>query len=169
MPTFNITAPDGTQYRVTAPEGATEQDALAKVQEQHAAAENDKGFFQRLSEGQYPTLYNPKSKLFPGPTGKPPQMRGLDLPTFAEGMGEAPGVTLAGAAAPLAATLPAEGASVIGGGAARAFGALPDWAKKGIVTGTLGMSAVTAEQLGAPKAVIDWIKNFELAASFPKH
>ena len=38
MPTFNITAPDGTMYRVAAPEGATEQDALARVQEQHVAS-----------------------------------------------------------------------------------------------------------------------------------
>lgn len=36
MPTFDITSPDGQKYRVTAPEGATEQDALAKVQAQHA-------------------------------------------------------------------------------------------------------------------------------------
>lgn len=33
MPTFEITAPDGAKYRVTAPEGATEQDALAHVQQ----------------------------------------------------------------------------------------------------------------------------------------
>jgi hypothetical protein len=35
MPKFNITAPDGTKYSVVAPEGATEQDALARVQQQH--------------------------------------------------------------------------------------------------------------------------------------
>lgn len=37
MPTFDITAPDGTKYSVTGPEGATQQEALAKVQEQHGA------------------------------------------------------------------------------------------------------------------------------------
>lgn len=37
MPNFEITAPDGTKYHVTGPEGATEQDALAQVQAQHAA------------------------------------------------------------------------------------------------------------------------------------
>ena len=36
MPVFKITTPDGSVYRVTAPEGATEQDALARVQAQHA-------------------------------------------------------------------------------------------------------------------------------------
>lgn len=37
MANFEITAPDGTKYHVTGPEGATEQDALAQVQAQHAA------------------------------------------------------------------------------------------------------------------------------------
>lgn len=32
MPDFVITGPDGAQYRVTAPEGATEQDIMARVQ-----------------------------------------------------------------------------------------------------------------------------------------
>lgn len=36
--TFNITAPDGTQYQVQGPDGATEQQALAQVQAQHAPA-----------------------------------------------------------------------------------------------------------------------------------
>jgi hypothetical protein len=34
MPTFEITAPDGAKYRVTGPEGSTEQDALARVRSQ---------------------------------------------------------------------------------------------------------------------------------------
>lgn len=34
MPDFEITAPDGTRYQVTGPEGATEQDALAHLQSQ---------------------------------------------------------------------------------------------------------------------------------------
>lgn len=38
MPNFRITAPDGTQYNVTGPDGATEQDALAQVQAQHSQA-----------------------------------------------------------------------------------------------------------------------------------
>ncbi len=57
-----------------------------------------------LASGQYPRLYNPKNQLFPnnpfvsGPSKQPPQMHGLDLPTFGVGMGEAPGVTLGVAA-----------------------------------------------------------------------
>lgn len=35
---FDVTAPDGTQYHVEGPDGATEQDALAQVQAQHQAA-----------------------------------------------------------------------------------------------------------------------------------
>jgi hypothetical protein len=34
MPTFEITGPDGSKYRVTGPEGSTEKDALARVQSQ---------------------------------------------------------------------------------------------------------------------------------------
>jgi len=38
MPTYEITSPDGAKYRVDAPEGATEQDALRYVQGQHSAS-----------------------------------------------------------------------------------------------------------------------------------
>jgi hypothetical protein len=37
MPIFEITAPDGAKYRVTGPEGSTEQDALARVRSQMGA------------------------------------------------------------------------------------------------------------------------------------
>jgi hypothetical protein len=40
MPTFNITTPDGTKYVVNAPEGATEEQALARVQAQHTASQS---------------------------------------------------------------------------------------------------------------------------------
>lgn len=36
MPTFEVTSPNGTKYRVNAPEGATEQDAIAYVQKNYA-------------------------------------------------------------------------------------------------------------------------------------
>src|ERR1700752_4927028 len=32
MPTYDVTSPDGKKYRVTAPEGATQQDAIQYVQ-----------------------------------------------------------------------------------------------------------------------------------------
>jgi hypothetical protein len=37
MPTFVITGPDGAKYRVTAPEGATDQEVLSRVQAQASA------------------------------------------------------------------------------------------------------------------------------------
>jgi hypothetical protein len=36
MPRFQITAPDGRKFEVDAPEGATEQDAIAYIQQQEA-------------------------------------------------------------------------------------------------------------------------------------
>lgn len=52
MPTFRITSPDGSIYNVTAPEGATQADVLARVQAQHTAPEKkaDPGLMQRLSD-----------------------------------------------------------------------------------------------------------------------
>jgi hypothetical protein len=41
MPQFLITAPDGTKYQVSGPEGSTEQDALAQVQAQHQSTPAD--------------------------------------------------------------------------------------------------------------------------------
>lgn len=38
MPQFLVTSPDGQKYNVTAPEGATMQDALERVKQQHTAA-----------------------------------------------------------------------------------------------------------------------------------
>ena len=37
MPTFRITSPEGHEYEVNAPEGATEQDAISYVQQNHAS------------------------------------------------------------------------------------------------------------------------------------
>ncbi len=41
MPVFDITAPDGTHYEVTGPEGSTEQQALQQVMAQHQSAGPD--------------------------------------------------------------------------------------------------------------------------------
>ena len=35
MPKFNVTSPDGTTYSVNAPEGSTEDDAIAYIQREH--------------------------------------------------------------------------------------------------------------------------------------
>src|SRR6202035_2014026 len=53
MPTFNITAPDGTKYTVEGPEGATEQQALEKVKAQHQPA----GKLERLGQGFMDPIY----------------------------------------------------------------------------------------------------------------
>jgi hypothetical protein len=100
----------------------------------------------KLSSGQYPALYNPRSQLLPnnpitqGPSKKEAQPRGLDMPTFGAGMSEAPGVTLGGAAAgtvgaaamgsPMGTAIlnVLKGAAPIGAGVAYAKGA--DWAKE---------------------------------------
>lgn len=57
MPTYEVKAPDGQKFRVNAPDGATEQDAIAYVQREIYGPKNvdmpspTKGFGQRLSEG----------------------------------------------------------------------------------------------------------------------
>jgi len=49
MPTFHITAPDGTAYEVTGPDGSTEQQALAQVQSQHQASSG--GILKNIGAG----------------------------------------------------------------------------------------------------------------------
>jgi hypothetical protein len=60
MPTFIITAPDGRKLRVTAPEGATQQDAIAYAQQQFSAqpAESVRDRLKRENPGEY----DPSSK-----------------------------------------------------------------------------------------------------------
>jgi hypothetical protein len=54
MPTFEITSPEGKKYRVTAPEGATQEDALARVRAQAGGGGGEPGVgtpFADLAEG----------------------------------------------------------------------------------------------------------------------
>ena len=46
MPKFNVTSPDGTTYSVNAPEGATEDDAIAYIQREHYQAKNPSDVIQ---------------------------------------------------------------------------------------------------------------------------
>lgn len=50
MPTYTVTAPNGSSYTVTAPEGATEQQVLAYVQRHVAESEKQVGFFGAAKE-----------------------------------------------------------------------------------------------------------------------
>ncbi len=52
MPTFEITSPDGVKYRVTAPEGATKQDAIDRVRAMHVSGDIQKG--EPVASGQAP-------------------------------------------------------------------------------------------------------------------
>lgn len=50
MPTYMVTGPDGTKYRVTAPEGATEAEVMARVRGQSRRSKPT-SFWQGLAEG----------------------------------------------------------------------------------------------------------------------
>jgi len=53
MATFQITSPDGNEYEINAPEGATQEDAMAYAQANYSeksAEKEDKGFFDRVGE-----------------------------------------------------------------------------------------------------------------------
>ena len=66
MPTYDITAPGGQKYRVTAPEGASESDALAYVRNNH-----DK--LQALPSAAAPAV---APTAAPVPAAEPPSMMG---------------------------------------------------------------------------------------------
>lgn len=51
MPDYNVTAPDGKQYKVTAPEGATQDQIIAYAQSQHAANVLPSNVYQSYSSG----------------------------------------------------------------------------------------------------------------------
>lgn len=73
MPEYTVKGPDGTSYRVTAPEGATQEQIISYAQQQ-----TEPGFLRR-------NVIDPVVSAFRGPKGLP------DLPEFDEG---APGGTL---------------------------------------------------------------------------
>lgn len=56
MPEFEITSPDGTKYRVTAPEGATEMQAMEKVRAEHAR-QPEQSRLGRLGTGFMDPIY----------------------------------------------------------------------------------------------------------------
>ena len=69
MPTFLVTAPDGRKLRVTAPEGATQQEAIAYAQQQFSAQPVER-VRDRLKR-ENPAEYDSASKEFQakyGPT-----------------------------------------------------------------------------------------------------
>src|SRR5579864_4108778 len=51
MPVFEVTSPDGAKYQVTAPEGASEADVLAKVRESGEHAEPKMSRLERFAAG----------------------------------------------------------------------------------------------------------------------
>jgi hypothetical protein len=70
MPVFEITAPDGKKYRVTAPEGATQEEALARVQAQHGAAAPAASGAQSVDEAGFAGMAPPApTRVNPGVQG----------------------------------------------------------------------------------------------------
>ena len=77
MPTYEITSPDGSKYRVDSPEGATEQDALKYVQDHYSE-------LQPTAAAPPPPAVPPPSAT---PAKPPPQMPPMQH--IASAMGEA--------------------------------------------------------------------------------
>ena len=58
MPDYNITAPDGLKYKVTAPEGASQDDIINYVKAQHPAKE------AAQQTGEQPSTFGDMAKSF---------------------------------------------------------------------------------------------------------
>lgn len=164
MPTFEITAPDGTRYQVDGPEGASEQDALAQVQQYHSSA-------NRRVTDDFASLPHQAGDLMdtrpvPRP-GAPGGNYSSDITQRARntalgtGPGSVEGIPGVAALTPFVA----QGAGAVG----RGIAAMPDWLKTGVVSGAIGLSAASARQLGAPDSLIKWLENMELVRQFGKH
>ena len=101
MPTFHITAPTGETYEVDAPEGATQDEALAQVQAAHAgpadiADAHPFGSGKSFDTDQHgnvtgrsgsATAHAAQDQYNPAPTGNPVADAGLN---FLAGVGHAP-------------------------------------------------------------------------------
>lgn len=75
MPTFIVTSPDGRRIRVNAPEGATQEDAIAYVQSQFSAMPVESAR-ERLMK-QDPSEYDPSSKEYQAKYGA---VSGMNIP-----------------------------------------------------------------------------------------
>lgn len=92
MAQFRITSPDGAIYNVTAPEGATEQDALAQVQAQHAPQPTQAGGADTMRDSMargLPPLTRPNwlgQEMPASPPARPLGQQMQDVTDLAGGM-----------------------------------------------------------------------------------
>ncbi len=147
MPTYRITSPDGKKYKVTAPEGATKEQALERIKQQHQAvvtkptllpeASGTSRFLQGVG-GEALKAAGGIAGMIPGVSQDNPiaQMgqEGIEKATgFAGGAGKIVGGMLPYIALP-EAKLPALLASA-GIGAATQPGSLAERAESGLLSG----------------------------------
>lgn len=126
MPVFKITSPDGTVYRVTGPEGATEREALDRVQAQartpepEAAPDPTGSFTENMAAGAGKALTDLwrglKQRVGFGDQAEIDEARKLDAPLMKTGGGVLGNI--AGYLAPAAVATRIPGANTYAGSAA---------------------------------------------------